>query len=174
MSEPRHPVGPEIDDSGNPTTVAPDDQGAQPAADTGWGNDTAGSEAGGQSGASDFAGGADSAGGDGDSAGGRRPISGRDMLTQLQAMIDSLAVQATPVMREVAAKAAELAAVAGQKAGPIAHRAAEATEKVGERVAARSKEMAADLRRPKDAAGPGAEPAADQPPTSFEDDEQGG
>lgn len=172
MSEPRHPVGPEIDDSGNPTTVAPDDLGAQPAADTGWGNDAAGSQAGGHPGASDTSGGADPAAGDGDSAGGRRPINGRDMLTQLQAMIDSLAVQATPVVREVAAKAAELAAVAGQKAGPLAHRAAEATEKVGERVAARSKEMAADLRR-KDAAEAGSE-GAEQPPTTFENDEQSG
>jgi hypothetical protein len=53
-------------------------------------------------------------------------------------------------MREVAAKAAELAAVAGEKAGPAAHRAAQVTETVGQRVAARSKEMAADLRRPRD------------------------
>jgi hypothetical protein len=68
------------------------------------------------------------------------------MLTQLQQMIDTLAVQATPVMRDVAAKAAELAAIAGQKAGPLAHRAADATERVGERVAERSKGMAADLR----------------------------
>jgi hypothetical protein len=70
------------------------------------------------------------------------------MLVQLQQMIDTLATQAGPVMREVAAKAAELAAVAGEKAGPLAHRAAGATESMGQRVAARSKEMAADLRRP--------------------------
>ncbi len=69
------------------------------------------------------------------------------MLVQLQQMIDTLATQAAPVMREVAAKAAELAAVAGEKAGPFAHKAAGMTEAVGQRVAARSKEMAADLRR---------------------------
>lgn len=63
-------------------------------------------------------------------------------------MIDTLATQAAPVMREVAAKAAELAAVAGEKAGPIAHRAAGMTESVGQRVAARSKDFAADLRKP--------------------------
>ena len=72
------------------------------------------------------------------------------MLVQLQQMIDTLATQAAPVMREVAAKAAELAAVAGQKAGPLAHKAAGMTESVGQRVAARSKEMAADLRRPRE------------------------
>ncbi len=76
-----------------------------------------------------------------------RGAAGREMLVQLQQMIDTLATQAAPVMREVAAKAAELAAVAGEKAGPIAHRAAGVTENVGQRVAARSKEVAADLRR---------------------------
>jgi hypothetical protein len=66
-------------------------------------------------------------------------------------------------MREVAAKAAELAAVAGEKAGPLAHKAAGMTEVAGQKIAARSKEVAADLRRPRDAAdttsdvSPGAE-----------------
>lgn len=83
-------------------------------------------------------------------AGRPRAAAGREMLVQLQQMIDTLATQAAPVMREVAAKAAELAAVAGQKAGPLAHKAAGVTESVGQRVAARSKEMAADLRRPRE------------------------
>ena len=85
--------------------------------------------------------------------GGDKPRAGREMLVQLQQMIDTLATQAGPVMREVAAKAAELAAVAGEKAGPLAHRAAGMTEQVGQRVAARSKEVAADLRRPRDTSG---------------------
>jgi len=71
---------------------------------------------------------------------------GREMLAELQTMIDDIATQAGPWLREVAAKAAELAAVAGERAGPLAQRAAEATGRVGERVAARSKEMAAELR----------------------------
>ncbi|MEO6351396.1 MAG: hypothetical protein ABIP53_12160 [Candidatus Limnocylindrales bacterium] len=78
---------------------------------------------------------------------GSRARGGREMLVQLQQMIDTLAMQAAPVMREVAAKAAELAAVAGEKAGPLAHKAAGMTENMGQRVAARSKVMAADLRR---------------------------
>ena len=86
-----------------------------------------------------------------DKQGGARGTAGREMLVQLQQMIDTLATQAAPVMREVAAKAAELAAVAGEKAGPLAHKAAGMTESVGQRVAARSKTMAADLRRPRDA-----------------------
>jgi hypothetical protein len=79
-----------------------------------------------------------------------RPRAGREMLVQLQQMIDTLATQAGPVMREVAAKAAELAAVAGEKAGPIAHKAAGMTETMGQKISARSKEMAADLRRPRE------------------------
>jgi hypothetical protein len=75
----------------------------------------------------------------------RQPF--RDMLNQLQGMIDTVAVKSGPVLREVAAKAAELAAVAGERAGPIAYKAAEATQKFGQRVADTSKEVAADLRR---------------------------
>jgi ElaB/YqjD/DUF883 family membrane-anchored ribosome-binding protein len=119
MSEPQetgHEVGPEIDDSQNPTSAAP----AQPESGT----------------------------------------AGREMLAQLQSMIDTLAVQARPVMREVAAKAAELAAVAGERAGPLAHKVAERTQEVGQKVAVRSKDMAADLRRPR----------ADEPPPAAADD----
>src|SRR4051794_9081907 len=75
---------------------------------------------------------------------------GREMLIQLQQMIDTIAYQAAPVVREVGAKAAELAAAAGQKAGPLAQRAADATEQLGQRVAARSSAMAADLRKPRE------------------------
>jgi hypothetical protein len=106
------PVGPEVDDTVNPTEAAPD----------------SGSE---------------------EDAGGRpKTQAGREMLVQLQQMIDTLATQASPVMREVAAKSAELAAIAAEKAGPLAYKAADVTKSVSERVAARSKEMAADLRRP--------------------------
>jgi hypothetical protein len=66
---------------------------------------------------------------------------------QLQRMIDDISRQAVPVMRRVAAKAAELAAVAGEKAGPLAHKAAVKTEEIGIMVAEKGKEMAADLRR---------------------------
>jgi hypothetical protein len=95
-------------------------------------------------------------------ADGDKPRAGREMLIQLQQMIDTLATQAAPVMREVAAKAAELAAVAGEKAGPLAHKAAGMTESAGQKIAARSKEMAADLRRPREDgdAMPDAMPAA--------------
>jgi hypothetical protein len=93
---------------------------------------------------------------------------GREWLNQLQTMIENAATQAAPVMREVAAKAAELAAVAGEKAGPVAARAAELTAEAGHRIAERSRDFAADLRRDQAAKGEGDSPADDDatPPTS--------
>jgi len=69
------------------------------------------------------------------------------MLGQLQSMIDSIATQATPVVKQVGAKAAELAAAAADRAGPIAHKAADATAGASVKIASRSREFAADLRR---------------------------
>ena len=76
-----------------------------------------------------------------------RDESARDWVAQLQGMIDAIGDHAGPVLREVAAKAAELAAVAAENAGPALHRAADVTTEVGHKVAARSKEYAAELRR---------------------------
>jgi hypothetical protein len=74
-------------------------------------------------------------------------------LAQLQTMIDNLATAAGPPLREVAAKAAELAAKAGDAAGPFAQKAASVTGDVGQRVAAKSRDFAADLRKPTDGNG---------------------
>ena len=88
---------------------------------------------------------------------------------QLQEMIDQAGRQAAPLLRDVAAKAAELAAVAAENAGPVAHKAANVTESVGGKVAARSKDFAADLRRAADQARQHAHDAAEaegtEPPT---------
>jgi hypothetical protein len=123
FDQPGEPVGPETDDSANPTDAAPEE-------------------------------------------GRSRAAAGREMLVQLQQMIDTVTVQAGPWVRDVAAKAAELAAVAGEKAGPIAHRAADATEQLGQKVAARSKEMAADWRR--DQPGEAGQDAAESAMDSLE------
>ena len=72
---------------------------------------------------------------------------GERWLGQLQVMIEEAGKTAGPVLRDVAAKAAELAAVAAENAGPVAHKAASVTEHVGDRLAARSKDLAADLRK---------------------------
>ena len=91
--------------------------------------------------------------------------SARDWVGQLQAMIDGVAEHAGPVLREVAAKAAELAAVAAENAGPALQKAATMTTEVGHKVATRSKEYAAELRRQQaEQAAPG-EMAPDQPDT---------
>lgn len=90
---------------------------------------------------------------------------GREWLAQLQHMIDRIAASTGPVARDVAAKAAELAAVAGEKAGPIAKRAAEVTGDVGTRVAERSRRLAGDLRhRGAEDEEPSPDAAADEPP----------
>jgi hypothetical protein len=98
---------------------------------------------------------------------GPKTAAGREMLVQLQQMIDTVTTQAAPVMRDVAAKAAELAAVAGQKAGPLAYKAAEVTDSLGQRMAAKSKDFAAEMRRPpEEATGPAsatADAGADAP-----------
>jgi ElaB/YqjD/DUF883 family membrane-anchored ribosome-binding protein len=67
-------------------------------------------------------------------------------IAQLQSMIDSLATQAAPVVRQIGAKAAELAAVAADRAGPLVHKAADATADASGRLAERSRTWAADLR----------------------------
>lgn len=69
------------------------------------------------------------------------------MISQLQQMIDSIATQAAPVVRQVGIKAAELAAAAADRAGPIAHKAADATADASVKIAERSRVLAADLRR---------------------------
>ena len=81
------------------------------------------------------------------------PASGGDarataerMIGQLQSMIDSVATTAAPVVRQIGAKAAELAAVAADRAGPLAHKAADATADAGGRLAEKSRTWAADLR----------------------------
>ncbi|TAK02217.1 MAG: hypothetical protein EPO36_02860 [Chloroflexota bacterium] len=96
---------------------------------------------------------------------------GREWLAQLQTMIENAATQAAPVMREVAAKAAELAAVAGEKAGPVAARAAELTAEAGHKIAERSRELATEIRRDQAARGEaqGTEPAAPESPSATDD-----
>ena len=71
----------------------------------------------------------------------------REWIAQLQTMIENLATQATPVIKEVSAKAAELAAIAGDKAGPVAQKAAEFTGQAGQKLAEKSRDLAAELRR---------------------------
>ncbi|MBI2776729.1 MAG: hypothetical protein HYX57_05610 [Chloroflexi bacterium] len=95
---------------------------------------------------------------------------GREWLSQLQSMIENVTTQAGPVVRDIAAKAAELAAIAGEKAGPVATRAAEMTADAGQRIAERSRDFAADLRRDRPAeksATPTDDATPGEPPTPL-------
>jgi hypothetical protein len=108
-------------------------------------------------------------------------VRGREWLAQLQEMIDRVTAEAGPVARDVAVKAAELAAVAGEKAGPFARRAADVTGDVGTRVAERSRRFADDMRHraaeggsPPDAPGdaaPAADAAPETPPAPGAEDD---
>lgn len=93
----------------------------------------------------------------------------QEWLAQLQAMIQDIATQATPVARQVGAKAAELAALAAVKAGPIAHRAADITTDVGQRFAGRAQSVAAELRAQGNTMAGGETPAGDETPTADDD-----
>ena len=95
--------------------------------------------------------------------------SGATWLAQLQAMIDNIANHAGPVVREVAAKAAELAAVAADHAGPIVQRAASVTQDVSVKVAERSRQVAADLRHATDHERAGEQRAASVAPPDIAD-----
>ena len=66
---------------------------------------------------------------------------------QLDAILENLANYATPVLREIAAKAADLAARAGDAAGPMAQGLADKTEAAGGRLSTKGRELASDLRR---------------------------
>ena len=68
-------------------------------------------------------------------------------IRQLDSMIENVANYAKPVLREIAARAAELAAKAGDAAGPMAHKAADKTEVIAGRVAVRGREVASELRQ---------------------------
>ena len=71
---------------------------------------------------------------------------GREWLAQLESMIQNVAREAAPVARDVGAKAAELAAVAAVKAGPLAHKAADATTEYGQKFAEKAQSVAAEWR----------------------------
>lgn len=129
------------------TDERPGDQPDQPSPDAGTTND-AGKEAGSDAGAAS----ADQSGGwssfDPNAPGpGIGDASGKKILGQLQAMIDSIATQAAPVAKQIGVKAAELTAVAADRAGPLAHRAGDAAADASGKLAQRSRELAEDLRR---------------------------
>ncbi len=80
------------------------------------------------------------------STGGPRPASSPNLFESLRDAIDDLTVRATPAVREVSARAAELTAVAAAKAAPLARKAGDATADASGKLAERSRTWAAELR----------------------------
>ncbi|MGZ8437097.1 MAG: hypothetical protein ACXWXR_00990 [Candidatus Limnocylindrales bacterium] len=68
------------------------------------------------------------------------------LVDSVRDVIDELAQRATPSVREFSARAAELAAIAADKAAPLAKRAGEVTADASGRLASMSRTWAADLR----------------------------
>ena len=104
------------------------------------------------------------------------------ILESLRGAVDDLAERAAPTMRELSARAAELAAVAADRAAPLAKRAGEATAEVSGKLAAKSRDWAAEIRSSLDAADaagdeppkPAADAAGDEPPKPAADKEPPG
>jgi hypothetical protein len=83
----------------------------------------------------------------GEPGGASRPPASEPAVRQLDAILENLANYATPVLREIAARAADLAAKAGDAAGPMAQGLADKTEAAGGRLSTKGRELASDLRR---------------------------
>ena len=70
----------------------------------------------------------------------------RDILESVRDVVDDLAERAAPTVRELSARAAELTAIAADKAAPFAKRAGEVTADASGKLALKSREWASDLR----------------------------
>jgi hypothetical protein len=85
--------------------------------------------------------------GTGDTVSVSRSAASNPVLRQLDAINEDLASYPVPDLRDIAAKAADLAAKADEAAGPMAQRTADEPASVGERMATKSHDVASDLRR---------------------------
>jgi len=68
------------------------------------------------------------------------------ILDSVRDVVDDLAERAAPTVREFSARAAELTAIAADKAAPFAKRAGEVTADASGRLATKSREWASELR----------------------------
>jgi hypothetical protein len=68
------------------------------------------------------------------------------ILESVREVVDELAERAAPTVRELSARAAELTAIAADKAAPFAKRAGEVTADASGKLASRSREWATELR----------------------------
>lgn len=87
------------------------------------------------------------------------------ILESVRDAVDDLAERAGPSVREFSARAAELAAVAADKAAPLAKRAGEVTADASGKLATMSRTWAADLRA--------SLPASEPPPVASSEQTAG-
>ena len=111
--------------------------------------------------------------GAGGGAGASAKSTATTILESLRGAVDDLAERAAPTMREFSARAAELAAVAADRAAPLAKRAGEATAEVSGKLAAKSRDWAAEIRSSLDPAD-AADAAGNEPPKPAPDREPPG
>lgn len=69
-----------------------------------------------------------------------------EVLDQIKVAVDDIVEKATPTVRDLSAKAAELVAVAADRAAPLAQKAGEVTADASSKLANKSREFAADVR----------------------------
>ena len=81
-----------------------------------------------------------------DSSKGAGATAATNILDAVREVVDDLAERAAPTVRELSARAAELTAIAADKAAPFAKRAGEATADASGKLATKSREWASELR----------------------------
>jgi hypothetical protein len=81
-----------------------------------------------------------------DTAKGSGATSATSILESVRDVVDDLAERAAPTVRELSARAAELTAIAADKAAPFAKRAGEVTADASGKLASKSREWASELR----------------------------
>ena len=77
---------------------------------------------------------------------GTGPATATSIIESVRDVVDDLAERAAPTVRELSARAAELTAIAADKAAPFAKRAGEVTADASGKLAAKSREWASELR----------------------------
>jgi hypothetical protein len=99
----------------------------------------------------------------GDGATGTGAATATSILESVRDAVDDLAERAGPTVRELSARAAELTAIAADKAAPFAKRAGEVTADASGKLASKSREWASELRASVGTADRAPEPGADAP-----------
>jgi hypothetical protein len=95
------------------------------------------------------------------------------ILDSVREVVDDLAERAAPTVRELSARAAELTAIAADKAAPFAKRAGEVTADASGKLAEKSREWASELRSVATADQPSTHDEGGPAPTSGFDPAEG-